>query len=80
MRSLKSHIFLSNSSNVYAVSRNIEDPALAKMTPIMPNIIDCSVDQTSDQVQSISLRGYSQKIFFYAFTELKAHYYPMFSF
>ncbi|XP_070687869.1 vitellogenin 3, phosvitinless [Pempheris klunzingeri] len=24
-------------SNVYAVSRNIEDPALAKMTPIMPN-------------------------------------------
>ncbi|XP_076582051.1 vitellogenin 3, phosvitinless [Chaetodon auriga] len=28
------------SSNVYAVTRNIEEPALAKMTPIMPNAID----------------------------------------
>nr|ADD63988.1 vitellogenin C [Thunnus thynnus] len=28
------------SSNVYAVSRNIEEPALAKMTPMMPNAID----------------------------------------
>nr|XP_033476965.1 vitellogenin 3, phosvitinless [Epinephelus lanceolatus] len=28
------------SSNVYAVSRNIEEPALAKMTPIMPTAID----------------------------------------
>uniref|UniRef100_A0AAQ6IDT2 Vitellogenin 3, phosvitinless n=1 Tax=Anabas testudineus TaxID=64144 RepID=A0AAQ6IDT2_ANATE len=42
----------SMSSNVYAVSRNIEDPALAKMTPIMPTIIDCSVNQMSDQVRS----------------------------
>ncbi|KAI9519363.1 hypothetical protein NQZ68_029530 [Dissostichus eleginoides] len=31
---------LSVSSNVYAVSRNIEDLALAKMTPMMPNAID----------------------------------------
>uniref|UniRef100_A0A3B4TIN1 Vitellogenin 3, phosvitinless n=1 Tax=Seriola dumerili TaxID=41447 RepID=A0A3B4TIN1_SERDU len=31
---------LSVSSNVYAVSRNIEEPAMAKMTPIMPNAID----------------------------------------
>ncbi|KAM7409515.1 hypothetical protein PAMA_001141 [Pampus argenteus] len=30
----------SYSSNVYAVSRNIEDLALAKMTPIMPHAID----------------------------------------
>uniref|UniRef100_A0AAQ6II12 Vitellogenin 3, phosvitinless n=1 Tax=Anabas testudineus TaxID=64144 RepID=A0AAQ6II12_ANATE len=37
----------SMSSNVYAVSRNIEDPALAKMTPIMPTIIDCSHSQNS---------------------------------
>ncbi|XP_040896099.1 vitellogenin 3, phosvitinless [Toxotes jaculatrix] len=28
------------SSNVYAVSRNIEEPAMAKMTPVMPNAID----------------------------------------
>uniref|UniRef100_UPI0037E9A8CE vitellogenin 3, phosvitinless n=1 Tax=Semicossyphus pulcher TaxID=241346 RepID=UPI0037E9A8CE len=28
------------SSNVYAVSRNIEELALAKMTPIMPNAVD----------------------------------------
>nr|AFA26671.1 vitellogenin C [Dicentrarchus labrax] len=28
------------SSNVYAVTRNIEEPTLAKMTPIMPNAID----------------------------------------
>ncbi|XP_044057060.1 vitellogenin 3, phosvitinless isoform X2 [Siniperca chuatsi] len=28
------------SFNVYAVSRNIEEPALAKMTPMMPNAID----------------------------------------
>uniref|UniRef100_A0A8D0AVV6 Vitellogenin 3, phosvitinless n=1 Tax=Sander lucioperca TaxID=283035 RepID=A0A8D0AVV6_SANLU len=28
------------SSNVYAVSRNTEDPALTKMTPIMPTAID----------------------------------------
>ncbi|XP_056234769.1 vitellogenin 3, phosvitinless [Seriola aureovittata] len=31
---------VSVSSNVYAVSRNIEEPAMAKMTPIMPNAID----------------------------------------
>nr|QAA78850.1 vitellogenin C [Channa punctata] len=30
------------SSNVYAVSRNIEEPAAAKMTPIMPSVIDCN--------------------------------------
>ncbi|KAG8003726.1 Vitellogenin [Nibea albiflora] len=28
------------SSNVYAVTRNIEEPALAKMTPIMPNAVN----------------------------------------
>ncbi|XP_074491254.1 vitellogenin 3, phosvitinless [Sebastes fasciatus] len=33
---------LSVSSNVYAVSRNIEEPALAKMTPIMPGAIDAN--------------------------------------
>ncbi|KAE8294103.1 Vitellogenin [Larimichthys crocea] len=27
-------------SNVYAVTRNIEEPALAKMTPIMPNAVN----------------------------------------
>ncbi|KAM4629403.1 vitellogenin 3, phosvitinless [Polymixia lowei] len=31
---------LSVSSNVYAVSRNIEEPALAKMTPMFPSAID----------------------------------------
>ncbi|XP_071344089.1 vitellogenin 3, phosvitinless [Trachinotus anak] len=31
---------LSLSSNVYAVSRNIEEPAMTKMTPIMPSAID----------------------------------------
>ncbi|XP_071388725.1 vitellogenin 3, phosvitinless [Centroberyx affinis] len=29
-------------SNVYAVSRNIEEPALAKMTPMMPNVMDAN--------------------------------------
>uniref|UniRef100_A0A8D0B3Y5 Vitellogenin 3, phosvitinless n=1 Tax=Sander lucioperca TaxID=283035 RepID=A0A8D0B3Y5_SANLU len=50
------------SSNVYAVSRNTEDPALTKMTPIMPTAIDSNdevvhkgptaVGPESDQVQS----------------------------
>ncbi|XP_029285316.1 LOW QUALITY PROTEIN: vitellogenin 3, phosvitinless [Cottoperca gobio] len=31
---------ISVSSNVYAVTRNIEEPALAKMTPLMPKSID----------------------------------------
>lgn len=35
---------MSVSSNVYAVSRNIEDPALAKETPIMPNVMDSSTE------------------------------------
>ncbi|KAF3690845.1 Vitellogenin [Channa argus] len=38
------------SSNVYAVSRNIEEPAAAKMTPIMPSIIDCNEQVSSDQM------------------------------
>lgn len=31
-----------NRSNVYAVSRNIEDLDSAKMTPMMPNVIDAN--------------------------------------
>lgn len=47
---------------MYAVSRNTEDPALTKMTPIMPTAIDSNdevvhkgptaVGPESDQVQS----------------------------
>lgn len=47
---------------MYAVSRNIEEPNMAKMTPIMPNAIDSNneaihmgpavVRPESDQVQS----------------------------
>uniref|UniRef100_A0A4W6DUS7 Vitellogenin 3, phosvitinless n=1 Tax=Lates calcarifer TaxID=8187 RepID=A0A4W6DUS7_LATCA len=37
---------LSVSSDVYAVSRNIEEPAMAKMTPMMPNAVD-SNDEVS---------------------------------
>uniref|UniRef100_A0A8C3A5Q8 Vitellogenin 3, phosvitinless n=1 Tax=Cyclopterus lumpus TaxID=8103 RepID=A0A8C3A5Q8_CYCLU len=54
--------FPTNSSNVYAVTRNIEEPELAKMTPIIPNPIDSNaevvhsgptaVKPDSDQVQS----------------------------
>lgn len=57
--------FPTNSSNVYAVSRNIEEPALAKMTPIMPTAIDSNhevvrkdptvVRPESDEVQSSPL-------------------------
>ncbi|XP_065812413.1 vitellogenin 3, phosvitinless [Labrus bergylta] len=36
----KEFSLISISSNVYAVSRNIEEPALAKMTPIIPNVMD----------------------------------------
>ncbi|XP_060890985.1 vitellogenin 3, phosvitinless [Labrus mixtus] len=36
----KEFSLVSISSNVYAVSRNIEEPALAKMTPIIPNVMD----------------------------------------
>lgn len=32
--------FTTHSSDVYAVTRNAEEPALAKMTAIMPNAID----------------------------------------
>ncbi|XP_047443415.1 vitellogenin 3, phosvitinless [Mugil cephalus] len=39
------------SSNVYAVSRNIEEPALAKVTPMMPNIVDSSVSHMAPTVQ-----------------------------
>lgn len=58
--------FTTNSSNVYAVSRNAEELALAKMTPIMPNAIDANdevihmdpavVRHESEQVQSTLLR------------------------
>ena len=30
-------LFSLTSFNVYAVSRNIEEPSLSKMTPMMPN-------------------------------------------
>uniref|UniRef100_A0A8C3A2H3 Vitellogenin 3, phosvitinless n=1 Tax=Cyclopterus lumpus TaxID=8103 RepID=A0A8C3A2H3_CYCLU len=46
--SCKEDIFLfsfpTNSSNVYAVTRNIEEPELAKMTPIIPNPIDSNAE------------------------------------
>lgn len=38
--------FTSNRSNVYAISRNSGEPALAKMTPIMPTAVD-SNDEVS---------------------------------
>ncbi|XP_042368565.1 vitellogenin 3, phosvitinless [Plectropomus leopardus] len=38
---------LSLSSNVYAVSRNIEEPASAKMTPIMPTAMDSNDEVTN---------------------------------
>lgn len=30
-------LFCLTSFNIYAVSRNIEEPSLSKMTPMMPN-------------------------------------------
>ncbi|XP_059197125.1 vitellogenin 3, phosvitinless [Centropristis striata] len=50
----KEFSLLSVSSNVYAVSRNIEEPTMAKITPIMPNAIDSpqptAVKSESDQI------------------------------
>lgn len=53
---------------MYAVNRNIEEPALAKMTPIIPNAIDSNeevvhmgptaVRPEADQVQSTPLGDY----------------------
>lgn len=53
---------------MYAVSRNSEEPALAKMTPIMPTAIDSNdevshidpavVRHDSEQVHQAALRYY----------------------
>lgn len=63
---MPSFSFTTNSSNVYAVTRNAEDLALAKMTPIMPYAINANdeiihmdpavVRHESEQVQSTPLR------------------------
>ncbi|XP_054871251.1 vitellogenin 3, phosvitinless [Amphiprion ocellaris] len=42
--------FFSVSSNVYAVSRNIEEPILAKMTPMIPDIT-----VSNDQIQTANI-------------------------
>lgn len=57
-----------NSSNVYAVTRNIEEPASAKMTPIMPMAEDSNqevvskgptvVSPESDEVQPQPFRDW----------------------
>lgn len=54
---------------MYAVTRNIEEPALAKMTPIIPKAIDSNdevvhmgptvVRPESDPVQSTPVGDYS---------------------